>query len=514
MPPSSEQPLPPPVVPDYTVLRRIGGGAYGEVWLARNFTGSHFVIKVVHRCLFDHDRPYERELAGIRRFEPISRSHPSQVAIHHGGQNPADAYFYYVMDLADDASPPTGDQSSVSRPPVPTTSPGSPPPPLDPATYVPRTLKHRLRSRGRLPFAECLDIALALANALEHLHGHGLVHRDIKPSNVIFVGGVPKLADVGLVTSIDATRSFVGTEGFLPPEGPGTPPADIFSLGKALYEIATGKDRREFPELPTDLATAAEQRELSQLNAIVLKCCQHDPERRYATARSLVDDLEGLRRGRSIKQQRAWRRPWIRARRIALPAAVGGLALIAMAILLQHELGPHPASREVRGSVRTVEAGPTAPGVLDPRAIFVLPIRPAETNGAPAELCSRITDAFIDSLGLFKSILARDDTVADALDHLAGYTLFYQRDWERAYTLWKRRVLYDAPQKRQWTRAFIFRLYGWFDETRVDQELSEHPEPTDTDQRFFMASSRWVERRYAEGGQVARRTLAAFAGLP
>ena len=111
-----EQVLPPPVIPDYTVLRRIGGGAYGEVWLARNFTGSHFAIKVVHRCLFDHDRPYERELAGIRRFEPISRSHPSQVAIHHVGQNAAEGYFYYVMDLADDANADRGTQSAEAMP--------------------------------------------------------------------------------------------------------------------------------------------------------------------------------------------------------------------------------------------------------------------------------------------------------------------------------------------------------------------------------------------------------------
>jgi hypothetical protein len=48
---TSEQPLPPSVIPDYAVLRRIGGGAYGEIWLARNFTGSHFAVKVVHRCL-------------------------------------------------------------------------------------------------------------------------------------------------------------------------------------------------------------------------------------------------------------------------------------------------------------------------------------------------------------------------------------------------------------------------------------------------------------------------------
>ena len=143
--------------------------------------------------------------------------------------------------------------------------------------------------------------------ALEHLHGHGLVHRDIKPSNVVFAGGVPKLADIGLVTSIDATQSFVGTEGFFPPEGPGTPQADIYSLGKLLYETATGKDRREFPELPADL-TVEEQAALSELNAIFLKACQHDPQKRYATAAALNADLDRLRRGRSVKRHRARQR--------------------------------------------------------------------------------------------------------------------------------------------------------------------------------------------------------------
>jgi serine/threonine protein kinase len=109
----AEQALPPPVIPDYTVLRRIGGGAYGEVWLARNLMGSHFAVKVVHRRLFDHDRPYEREFAGIQRFEPISRSHPSQVAIHQVGQNAAEGYFYYVMDLADPADGSGGQRSKI-----------------------------------------------------------------------------------------------------------------------------------------------------------------------------------------------------------------------------------------------------------------------------------------------------------------------------------------------------------------------------------------------------------------
>ena len=71
---------------------------------------------------------------------------------------------------------------------------------------MPRTLRHEVRTRGRLPVAECVRIGLALTTALEHLHQHGLVHRDVKPSNVVFVQGVPKLADIGLVASIDATR--------------------------------------------------------------------------------------------------------------------------------------------------------------------------------------------------------------------------------------------------------------------------------------------------------------------
>jgi len=78
------------------------------------------------------------------------------------------------------------------------------------------------------------------------MHSAGLVHRDIKPSNIIFVNGKPKLADIGLVVSLGDARSFVGTEGYVPPEGPGTIHADIYSLGKVLYEISTGQGRDLF----------------------------------------------------------------------------------------------------------------------------------------------------------------------------------------------------------------------------------------------------------------------------
>src|SRR5204862_6556210 len=111
-----------------------------------------------------------------------------------------------------------------------------------------------------LPVEQSINCALAMTAALQHLNGYGLVDRDIKPSNIIFMKGAAKLADIGLVASVDATMSFVGTAGFLPPEGPGTPQGDIYSLGKVLYDISMGRDRQEFPKLPADLLVAASRK--------------------------------------------------------------------------------------------------------------------------------------------------------------------------------------------------------------------------------------------------------------
>src|SRR5687768_1533964 len=86
--------------------------------------------------------------------------------------------------------------------------------------YRPRTLTCEVARPARFPAVDAARLALKLTHAVGHLHRHGLVHRDIKPSNVIFVRGEPKLADIGLVTDLGSSRSFVGTEGFIPPEGP------------------------------------------------------------------------------------------------------------------------------------------------------------------------------------------------------------------------------------------------------------------------------------------------------
>jgi WD40 repeat protein len=320
--PSAGQPdkeeHPPPNIPDHELVRKIGRGAYGHVWLARSATGAFRAVKVVYRSSFDSDRPFEREFAGIQRFEPISRSHESQVDVLHVGRNENEGYFYYVMELADDAGskpPEQGQTISLSSAPA-----------VSPAHYHPRTLRSELERQERLPFDTCLEIALALTTSLEHLHKHGLIHRDIKPSNIIFVNGRPKLADIGLVSEADATCSFVGTEGYLPPEGPGAAQADLYSLGKVLYEISTGKDRRDFPALPEPHSSLDEERRFLELNAIILKACQRNPLERYESAEQIHADLLLLQAGKSV------RRTHQLERRLAMASRAGAVFLVVSVV--------------------------------------------------------------------------------------------------------------------------------------------------------------------------------------
>jgi tetratricopeptide (TPR) repeat protein len=335
----------PPCIPDYQLVRRIGQGSYGEVWLARSVMGACRAIKIVFRSRFDSDRPFDREFEGLRKFEPISRADESQVDILHVGRG--EGYFYYVMELADDASSPGPQDAAVHT--TPELKPGAESRPLNPQTYVPRTLKLELARRRRLPVNECIDISLALTRALGNLHSHGLIHRDVKLSNIIFIHGQPKLADIGLIADQDATCSFVGTEGYLPPEGPGSVGADLYGLGKVLYEISTGKDRREFPELPICAAPGSkpislkaavqppmplspeEEKALIELNAVVLKACKPDPRHRYQTATEMRQDLLLLLAGKSVRRTHAIERRLAMMTRIGMATAA---ALVLCAVPL------------------------------------------------------------------------------------------------------------------------------------------------------------------------------------
>ncbi len=270
-----------PIIPDHELLRVIGRGAYGEIWLARTVTGAFRAVKIVYRSTFESERAFLREFEGMSAFEPISRAHGGFINILHVGRT-AD-YLYYTMELADD-------HLAGRR--------------IDILSYEPRTLKSDLARHKRFSADDSIRLGLSLTQALEALHTRGLTHRDIKPSNIIFIEGVPKLADIGLVAA-SGQQSFVGTEGYIPPEGPGTPRADIYSLGKLLYETCTGKDRLDFPEIDSQLSTRPDRERLLQLNDVLVKACANDPKKRYSSAAEMHQDLAALERGERPRKSRA-----------------------------------------------------------------------------------------------------------------------------------------------------------------------------------------------------------------
>jgi len=261
------------LIPDFTLIKRIGEGAYGEVWLAESLAGIYRAIKVVYRVRFSTERPFEREFEGLLNFAPASLNEPGWVSILHVGQGPHDEYFYYVMEAADDLR--AGEE-------------------IDPEHYTPKTIGHMLDKRSSLPVDECLTIGVAIADALQALHERDLVHRDIKPSNIIFIGGRPKLADIGLVTLMGEATSQVGTPGFIPKEGTGLPPADIYALGKVLYQAATGIDARLYPGLPTASNPEGHPQLLLRLMEVVDKACAMEPGDRYASAARMAKALRGI----------------------------------------------------------------------------------------------------------------------------------------------------------------------------------------------------------------------------
>ncbi len=292
--------LDPPSVPNHELIRVIGRGSYGEIWMARSELGVMRAVKIVNRRTFESGSAFQREFDGMARFEPISREHAGFVDILHVGRDGSDEFFYYVMELADDHA---GGQCS------------------EPDDYVPKTLKTELARRRRLLADEVVTLGLSLTESLAALHREGLVHRDIKPANIIFVGGRPKIADIGLVAA-SGQASFVGTEGYVPPEGPGTTQGDIYSLGKVLYELAMGKDRMDFPALNTNLSSLPDREQLMRLNDVFLRACANDPTERYQTVEQMQEDLERIRDGRPLARLSPRRWPLV----LLILLLLGGVA--------------------------------------------------------------------------------------------------------------------------------------------------------------------------------------------
>ncbi len=357
-PNNAESPPPGVAIPDHTLIRCIGRGSYGQVWLARNIMNEFRAVKIIQRQDFSNDAPFQRELNGIRQFEPISRSHPGFVNVLHVGQDTVRNYFYYVMELGDDVQ--TGSS-------------------FLPDAYAVKTLDRMVRAGKKLSADEVFRLGLRLSDALHHLHEAGLVHRDIKPANIVFVGGLPKLADIGMVTSADAAQSIVGTLGYVPLEGPGTRQADIYALGKVLYECLTGFDRTRFPDLPTFFESDPEPDRFLELNEIIVKACHQDARTRYPTARQLHGELAAAENGQSIIRLRDLERKWARIKRWSRVAALGLLVGGVFAFFINREMTRSAQAKQrtvgglVGSSMRAVQDGDYGRALQDSaRAISLL----------------------------------------------------------------------------------------------------------------------------------------------
>jgi eukaryotic-like serine/threonine-protein kinase len=287
-----------PDVPDFNMIRPVGSGGFGQVWLAANrTTGQLRAVKVIPLHHAGHTDPAAREISSLTRLEANLRCrHPNLLPIHHVGKTAR--HLFYVMDLADDLS---GGPAS------------------DRPDYQPATLQTRLHDAegdspifaakydcqnkdvvgaakigtvpGPLPPEVCLDYARQLLAGLAALHAAGMVHRDVKPANCLFVGGQLKLADFGLLTEAHPLVSRVGTQKYMPPDGRMDMRADVYAVGLVIYEIISGLPVDDFPRLGRQLRPIIGNPILTSLLRLVLRACEREPEKRFADARAMLAEL-------------------------------------------------------------------------------------------------------------------------------------------------------------------------------------------------------------------------------
>lgn len=197
------------------------------------------------------------------------------------------------------------------------------------------------------------DVVIQAAQGLDYAHRHDVVHRDIKPSNlVVDDDGVVWITDFGLAKSTtenDLTRQgqLVGTLRYLAPEaleGEFSPLSDIYSLGLTLYELLTftpAFDETNYSKLLAQVAEGRPTRPRKinpkiplDLETIVLKAIEPTPEKRYASAGELADDLQRFLDDRPIRArrvgfvERVWR--WGKRNRLVAGLLFSIIVLIAI----------------------------------------------------------------------------------------------------------------------------------------------------------------------------------------
>ncbi|HEU4800407.1 MAG TPA: protein kinase [Gemmatimonadales bacterium] len=303
---------PPASIGRYPVVRPLGRGGMGEVYLARD---PRLDRPVAIKLLPPH---LDRDARAVRRLESEARTasaldHPNIATVYEIAETD-DGRAFIVM-----------------------------------AYYDGETLRERL-SRGSLAVDEAIGVAIQLAEGLDAAHRTGIIHRDIKPENVMLTGegrvvildfGIAKAASADLVTS----GLMRGTAAYMSPEqsrGEATDPrTDLWSTGVVLHELLTGS--RPFPGEGSALVHAIREDSPAPLAPgrsgvppalaeLVRQCLGKTPHSRLRSAGELAAALHAIRDGR------APRRPERRRRLVAL-AGVALATVAALVMLLRGRTG-------------------------------------------------------------------------------------------------------------------------------------------------------------------------------
>lgn len=267
----------------YRILSKLGQGGMGEVYLVEHMLlRRHEALKVLRPSLDqsgDLVSRFRREARATNRLQ-----HPNIVSVYDFGQLP-DGRFYLTTEYAD------GENLSVL-----------------------------LQRRGRLTLRRAMHILDQMCGAVDHAHARGVVHRDLKPANMILVErrghpdilkvfdfGVAKIIDPNYQDSVAATRqgALFGTPAYLAPEqvrgGTADPRIDIYAMGCIAYELVvgsppfTGKAMQvvgaHLKDTPPRLRASVPKCP-EQLDAIVAKCLDKSPDRRFQTAAEMLVALQ------------------------------------------------------------------------------------------------------------------------------------------------------------------------------------------------------------------------------
>ena len=265
----------PPAPLGYDLLRRLGRGGMGEVYLAREHATERVVaMKFLRDAAGGHG--VERFLAEVKALARID--HPNIVRVIAVDTNRLSPLF--TMEYAAGGS-----------------------------------LARRVESGPPLSPVEAARIIAVVSRAVHAAHQADILHRDLKPSNILLTAdGTPKVSDFGLAKRTDVDEGLtqgtgpVGTPAFMPPEqisrkyGDPGPASDVYGLGATLYHLLTG--RPPFVgDTPQDIITQVESlaparpKSLQpglpiELEGIVVKCLEKNPRSRYESAEALAADLD------------------------------------------------------------------------------------------------------------------------------------------------------------------------------------------------------------------------------